>query len=96
MKKVTDEILFAECKWCSAPPGRCVIEDLFEKSKLVDWRIKDRREYFAVFSKLGFDNPSLSTNFFHKITNYTHRFLNSPPIFLTSRMLLKVFMKMKR
>lgn len=55
----TDEILFAECKWRSAPLGRGVVDDLFEKSKLVDWRMENRREYFAVFSKSGFGKPGL-------------------------------------
>ncbi len=55
----TDEILFAECKWRSALLGRGVVEDLFEKSKLVDWRMENRQEYFAVFSKSGFGKPSL-------------------------------------
>ena len=59
MNSETDEILFAECKWRSAPLGRGVVEDLFEKSKLVDWRMENRREYFAVFSKSGFDKPCL-------------------------------------
>jgi AAA+ ATPase superfamily predicted ATPase len=51
----TDEILFAECKWRSAAVGRGVVEDLRRKVGLVDWRKGDRREYFAVFSKSGFD-----------------------------------------
>jgi len=55
----TNEILFAECKWRSAPPGPGVVEDLFEKSKLVDWRMGNRREYFAVFSKSAFGKPGL-------------------------------------
>ncbi|MCD4815044.1 MAG: DUF234 domain-containing protein, partial [Methanosarcinales archaeon] len=55
----TNEILFAECKWRSSPLGRGVVEDLFEKSKLVDWRMENRREYFAVFSKSGFGKPCL-------------------------------------
>ena len=51
----TGEILFAECKWRSAAVGCGVAEDLRQKAGLVDWRKGDRREYFAVFSKSGFD-----------------------------------------
>jgi AAA+ ATPase superfamily predicted ATPase len=51
----TGEILFAECKWRAAAVGCGVVEDLRQKARLVDWRKGDRCEYFAMFSKSGFD-----------------------------------------
>ncbi len=51
----TAEILFVECKWRAAAVGCSVVEDLRRKTLLVDWEKGSRREYFAVFSKSGFD-----------------------------------------
>ncbi|HIE31817.1 MAG TPA: ATP-binding protein [Methanosarcinales archaeon] len=55
----TVEILFAECKWKAAAVDSGVSEDLRRKALLVDWRKGVRREYFAVFSKSGFDESCL-------------------------------------
>ena len=55
----TDEILFAECKWRAAAVGCGVVEDLRRKATLVDWEKGSRREYFAVFSKSGFDGACM-------------------------------------
>lgn len=51
----TAEILFAEFKWHAAAVGCGVVDDLRRKTALVDWEKGSRREYFAVFSKSGFD-----------------------------------------
>lgn len=53
----TEEILFAECKWQEVPVKTKVIEQLIEKSGLVNWR-KQRNEYFMVISKSGFTGES--------------------------------------
>ncbi|MDI6791484.1 MAG: DUF234 domain-containing protein, partial [bacterium] len=50
----TDEILFGEVKWSNKPVGTNIYEDLKRKSQKVEWSRKNRREYFALFSKNGF------------------------------------------
>jgi len=55
----TGEILFAECKWRAAAVGCGVVEDLRRKAALVDWEKGSRREYFAVFSKSGFEKSCM-------------------------------------
>lgn len=48
------KILFGECKWQNKKVDKGVYEKLLEKKGNVRWRDKDRREYFALFSKSGF------------------------------------------
>ena len=55
LNRETGEILFAECKWRAAAVSCGVAEDLRRKTTLVDWNKGSRREYFAIFSKSGFD-----------------------------------------
>jgi hypothetical protein len=50
----TKEILFAECKWQNKKVGIKVYDELKEKSGLVNWNNEERKEYFALFSKVGF------------------------------------------
>ena len=49
-----DRILFAECKWTSAPVGEALVEHLRAKASNVRWGSGDRDERFALFSKSGF------------------------------------------
>jgi AAA+ ATPase superfamily predicted ATPase len=51
----TNEIIFCECKYLNRPVGSDVFFKLMEKSKKVDWNKDNRKEYFAIFSKSGFD-----------------------------------------
>ncbi len=51
MNEQTEEILFAECKWQDKVDAEKVIEELKEKSKLVEWNNDKRKEHFAVFAK---------------------------------------------
>ncbi|WP_297454574.1 ATP-binding protein [Persephonella sp.] len=48
------EILFGECKYWDNPVGLNVLNELKGKSKYVDWRKGERKEFFAIFSKKGF------------------------------------------
>lgn len=57
----TNEILFAEVKWSNKPVGTNIYEDLRRKSQKVEWNKKDRREYFALFSKSGFTSDMEKT-----------------------------------
>ena len=50
----TNEILFGEVKWSNKPVGTNIYEDLKKKSQRVEWGKKNRKEYFALFSKAGF------------------------------------------
>lgn len=50
----TNEILFGEVKWSNKPIGTNIYEGLKRKSQRVKWGKKNRKEYFALFSKAGF------------------------------------------
>jgi AAA+ ATPase superfamily predicted ATPase len=50
----TREVLFCECKWSDRPVGVDILNALLEKSKMVDWNMGNRREYYCLFSKSGF------------------------------------------
>lgn len=50
----TNEILFGEAKWSNNPVGTNIYTDLKKKSQKVEWGKKNRKEYFALFSKTGF------------------------------------------
>ena len=49
----TNDILFFECKWkkLKEAAARKILEDLKIKSKSVDWRKDDRREYFGLIAR---------------------------------------------
>lgn len=49
-----DSILFGECKYWDSLVGVNVLHQLKEKAKKVDWKKDKRKEYYAVFSKIGF------------------------------------------
>lgn len=53
------EILFCECKWSDKKTDADVLGGLVEKSKLVDWRLNERHEHFAVISKSGFTQRAM-------------------------------------
>lgn len=55
----TKEILLGECKWTESKVGVEVYSELVRKSKLVDWNIHNRKEYFMLCSKNGFSNSIL-------------------------------------
>ena len=50
------EIIFGECKWSKKHVGLSVLLELKEKSKKVNWKNNDRKEYFILFSKSGFSS----------------------------------------
>ncbi|MFH1147667.1 MAG: ATP-binding protein [Pseudomonadota bacterium] len=47
-------ILFGEAKWSTRRVGMDILAGLKQKTALVDWGKKDRKEYFALFSRSGF------------------------------------------
>jgi len=46
--------LFGEAKWTNRPVGTNIYHELIQKSKMVEWGKKGRREHFALFSRKGF------------------------------------------
>lgn len=46
--------IFAECKWQNKKVGIKVYDELKEESGLVKWNTEEGKEYFALFSKVGF------------------------------------------
>ncbi len=50
----TNEILFGEVKWSNKLVGTNIYEALRNKARKVVWGKKNRKEYFALFSKSGF------------------------------------------
>ena len=55
LNEKTKEILFAECKWQKKKVSLKTLNELKEKAKLVQWHNDERKEYFALFSKSGFE-----------------------------------------
>ena len=58
LNKEQNEILFTEVKWSNKPIGTEILNELKAKAPKVVWGDKNRREYFALVSKGGF-NPKL-------------------------------------
>lgn len=52
-------ILFGECKWQDKKVGKNVVDNLLTKKDLVDWHKTKRKEYFAIFSKTGFEKSCM-------------------------------------
>jgi hypothetical protein len=46
--------VFGEAKWSLKPVGTDILDNLERKTKLVDWRRGERKEYFVLFSRSGF------------------------------------------
>ena len=51
LNEQTKEILFVECKWRDKVKIEKVLRELKEKADFVDWRKKERKEYYAIFAK---------------------------------------------
>jgi len=51
-----DDIVFAECKYCTKPIDIEVFYSLLHKKELVHWNKEKRREKFVLFSISGFTN----------------------------------------
>lgn len=47
-------ILFGEAKWSTKKVGVDVLTDLKRKSMMIEWGKKNRKEYYALFSRKGF------------------------------------------
>ncbi|MGC8680087.1 MAG: ATP-binding protein [Candidatus Micrarchaeia archaeon] len=69
LNEKSKKILFAECKWRNEKVGIEIYNELKRKARLVQWYNKERREYYAIFSKSGF------TEALKKIANEEHLLL---------------------
>lgn len=56
------KIVFIEANWSSAKPNIRTLNKLRQKSKSVEWNKLDRKEYFAIYSKVGFSEELLELN----------------------------------
>jgi AAA+ ATPase superfamily predicted ATPase len=56
----TSEVLFGECKWTEKPVGMDVLQHLYAASRRVRWRKGSRREWFAIFSRAGFQDELIA------------------------------------
>lgn len=54
------EMVFGECKYSVNPKGMSVLQALQEKSVYVDWKKKERKSYFVLYSRSGFTPDLLS------------------------------------
>ena len=54
------EICFGEVKWTRKPVGIDIYQNLKRKSQRVDWKKRERKEHFCLFSKSGFTDNMLS------------------------------------
>ena len=52
----THDILLGECKWSRSPLGLDVLKDLYNKAQQVPWRSGDRREWYVIASRSGFQD----------------------------------------
>lgn len=55
LNKKTKEVLFGECKWQNRKAGFKEFGRLKEKTEKMNWFSSSRKEYFALFSKSGFE-----------------------------------------
>jgi AAA+ ATPase superfamily predicted ATPase len=51
LNEQTKQILFAECKWRDGVDAEKVLQELKEKSQLVQWKNEKRKECYALFAK---------------------------------------------
>ncbi|MBI5749334.1 MAG: ATP-binding protein [Nitrospinae bacterium] len=49
-----NSMLFGEAKWSTKKVGMDILTDLKRKSSMVEWGKKNRKEYYALFSRKGF------------------------------------------
>jgi AAA+ ATPase superfamily predicted ATPase len=50
------DMIFGECKFSSRKTGASVLRDLEQKADAVSWKKENRRNYFVIFSTVGFSN----------------------------------------
>jgi AAA+ ATPase superfamily predicted ATPase len=56
LNNATHDIVFGECKWSQSPVGLDVLKGLYNKAHQVPWYSDDRREWFVLASRFGFQD----------------------------------------
>ena len=56
INNTTRDILFGECKWSKNPLGLDILKNLYNKAHQVPWHHQDRREWFVLASRSGFQD----------------------------------------
>lgn len=59
LNRESNDILFGECKWGQQPIGIDVLKSLYDKARQVGWQRDERREWFVLFSRAGFQEALL-------------------------------------
>ncbi|MBU1746884.1 MAG: ATP-binding protein, partial [Chloroflexi bacterium] len=55
----TGDAVFGECKWSRQPIGMDTLTSLYGRAQRMPWRKDNRREWFVLFSRSGFQEPLL-------------------------------------
>ena len=56
LNEKTKQILLAECKWSNRTVGMATAKRLMQRAGMIEWNMVGRKEYFALFSRSGFEN----------------------------------------
>ena len=56
INSTTHDVVFGECKWSQSPIGLDVLKDLYNKAHHVPWHRGDRREWYVLASRSGFQD----------------------------------------
>lgn len=56
LNNTSKDILFGECKWSHTPVGLDVLKNLYNKASQVEWHKGERREWFIIASRSGFQD----------------------------------------
>ena len=59
LNQETREVLFGEVKWTQQPIGIDVLKSLYAKVQQVKWHPEERKEWFILFSRSGFQSALL-------------------------------------
>ena len=54
LNQESKDVLFGECKWTQKPIGIDVLKSLYGKVQQVKWHREQRREWYVLFSRAGF------------------------------------------
>jgi AAA+ ATPase superfamily predicted ATPase len=60
LNNATHDILLGECKWSQSPLGLDVLKALYNKAHQVPWQRDDRREWFVIASRSGFQESLIA------------------------------------
>jgi AAA+ ATPase superfamily predicted ATPase len=59
INNTTHDVLFGECKWSQSPVGLDVLKNLYNRAHQVPWHRNERREWYVLASRSGFQESLL-------------------------------------